>query len=232
VSCAIVELRRYTLHPGARETLIALFDREFVETQEAVGMQVLGQFRDLDDPDVFVFLRGFRDMPARGEALNAFYGGPVWERHGEAAGATMIDSTNVLLLHPFDPPSGLALDGRRRPSPGATAIPAGVVAVTICFPGAAAGAFPTFFESELKPALLDAGADILASFATEHSPNNFPRLPIRENEEVFVWLARFEDEADHARHTAQFDLPGALDGWTASVPETWRLTPTARSLLP
>ena len=41
---AIVELRQYTLHPQQREVLIDLFDREFVETQEAQGMRVLGQF--------------------------------------------------------------------------------------------------------------------------------------------------------------------------------------------
>src|SRR6185436_19195944 len=46
----VVELRQYTLHPGMRDVLIDLFDREFVETQEALGMTVLGQFRDLDDP--------------------------------------------------------------------------------------------------------------------------------------------------------------------------------------
>ncbi|WP_406513549.1 hypothetical protein [Streptomyces sp. NBC_00161] len=34
----IVELRQYTLHPGARDTLIALFEREFVAGQEAAGM--------------------------------------------------------------------------------------------------------------------------------------------------------------------------------------------------
>ena len=33
--CGVVELRRYDLRPGARETLIELFEREFVETQEA-----------------------------------------------------------------------------------------------------------------------------------------------------------------------------------------------------
>ena len=33
----IVELRQYTLHPGQRDTLIDLFDREFVESQEAPG---------------------------------------------------------------------------------------------------------------------------------------------------------------------------------------------------
>ena len=61
----VVELRRYTLHPGTRDTLIELFDREFVETQEVLGMQVLGTFRDLDDPDQFVWLRGFESMAVR-----------------------------------------------------------------------------------------------------------------------------------------------------------------------
>jgi hypothetical protein len=46
--CPIVELRQYTLHQGQREVLIELFDREFVESQEALGMDVIGQFRDLD----------------------------------------------------------------------------------------------------------------------------------------------------------------------------------------
>ena len=42
---SLVELRRYTLHPGQRDTLIDLFDREFVESQETQGLLVLGQFR-------------------------------------------------------------------------------------------------------------------------------------------------------------------------------------------
>ncbi len=63
--CPIVELRQYTLHPGRRDALIDLFDREFVESQEALGMKIIGQFRDLDNPNRFVWLRGFRDMPSR-----------------------------------------------------------------------------------------------------------------------------------------------------------------------
>ena len=43
---SLVELRQYTLHPQQRDVLIDLFDSEFVETQEAHGMRVLGQFRD------------------------------------------------------------------------------------------------------------------------------------------------------------------------------------------
>jgi hypothetical protein len=35
-------------------------------------MRIIGQFRDLDHPDRFVWLRGFADMEARTQALGAF----------------------------------------------------------------------------------------------------------------------------------------------------------------
>ncbi|TJX33985.1 MAG: NIPSNAP family protein, partial [Mesorhizobium sp.] len=74
----IVELRQYTLKPGRRETLIEIFDTEFIESQEYAGMTIIGQFRDLDRPDMFVWMRGFDSMDARKDALGAFYDGPVW----------------------------------------------------------------------------------------------------------------------------------------------------------
>ncbi len=52
-----MELRQYTLHPGRRDELIALFEREVVENQEAAGIDLIGQFVDLDDPARFVLLR-------------------------------------------------------------------------------------------------------------------------------------------------------------------------------
>ena len=55
----VVELRQYLLHHDRRDELIDLFDRELVETQEDAGMSVIGQFRDPDRPDYFVWLRGF-----------------------------------------------------------------------------------------------------------------------------------------------------------------------------
>ncbi len=61
--CPVIELRQYTLQPGQRDVLIDLFDREFVETQEAIGMRLVGQFRDVERPDRFVWIRGFPDMP-------------------------------------------------------------------------------------------------------------------------------------------------------------------------
>ncbi|MER7581943.1 NIPSNAP family protein [Kitasatospora sp. NPDC097691] len=164
----IVELRQYTLHPGAREALIELFEREFVTGQQAVGITVGGRFRDLDDPDRFVWLRAFPSMPERRRALEAFYGGPVWRAHRDAANATMVDSDDVLLLR----------------GPGFTPAPGTrEVLATVCRP-ADADAFDTYAAGNLSPAH--------ALHRTEHAENDFPRLPVRTGEDVRIWFGPAE----------------------------------------
>jgi hypothetical protein len=235
--CAVLELRRYALRPGARDTLIELFDREFVETQEELGMQLLGQFRDLDNPDSFVWLRGFADMKARKRGLEAFYGGHVWRANAAVANATMIDSDNVLLLRPL---RGLELEPLTRAPAGSTAIPPGLFVITI-YPlmGSVADAFADFFLRELQPAFAEAEISVLATYATEHSENTFPALPVREGEDVFVWMTMFANEEDHARHMLELEqstlwrdrTSQALEARLAGSAEVLRLRPTARSLI-
>ncbi|HET6907441.1 MAG TPA: NIPSNAP family protein [Rhodanobacteraceae bacterium] len=235
----IVELRQYTLHPGARETLIELFDREFVETQEACGMKVIGQFRDLDDPDRFVWLRGFPDMPARARALAAFYGGPVWKAHRNAANATMIDSDNVLLLRPVAPDAGFDLADATRAPVGRREISEELVVATLyVFDAPVDREFLDFFAREIEPVLVASGAPPRAQFVTEYAANNFPALPVREGEHVFAWFAGFADHAAYARHLAALTaspewrvLVPALRRQLLAPPQTLRLAPTARSLL-
>src|SRR5438552_14959812 len=160
--CPIVELRQYTLHPGQRDVLIDLFDRIFVESQEALGMKVIGQFRDLDNPNRCVWLRGFQDMPSRAQALKAFYGGPVWKAHREAANATMIDSGNVLLLHPANPTSGFSPESKTRPSAGSNEARSELIVATIYyFDVPVDAAFIQFFEKTVKPAVIGSGATVL-----------------------------------------------------------------------
>jgi quinol monooxygenase YgiN len=237
--CSIVELRQYTLHPGKRDILIDLFDREFVESQEVLGIRVMGQFRDLDDPNRFVWLRGFYEMPARAQALKAFYGGPVWKAHRETANATMVDSDNVLLLRPARPESGFLL-GSHRPPPDANEVPKGLVVATIYYLDALTGDdFVDFFERALKPVLVDAGASILAYFVTEKSANTFPALPVREGEHVFIWFSRFRDQAAYEDYTAALSHSRRWSGEVSQDltvrlkgrPEVLKLSPTARSLL-
>lgn len=227
----VLELRQYTLRPGRRDELIDLFDRELVESQDAVGAQVLGQFRDRDDEDRFVWLRGFADMDTRGAALPAFYGGPVWREHREAANATMVDSDDVLLLRPV---KGLDLSGVTRGGPTT------LVTVTIYhLPPQGEDAFVDFFQSDVEPLLAATGAPPKAVLRTLRAENNFPALPIREDANVVAWIASFEGEEELSEHVRQL---GRENRWThdtlpvltkqlARPPEQLQLTPTDRSLL-
>ena len=235
----IVELRQYTLHPGKRDELIELFDREFVETQEAVGMQIIGQFYNLDDPNQFVWLRGFNDMAAREQSLNAFYSGPVWKTHREAANATMIDSDNVLLLRLVHPNSGFSFNGHRPPL-GSHAKQAGFLTANIYYFSRPVDAdFIHYFENTMHPALMEANGFVLAYFVTEDSLNTFPRLPVREGEHVFVWFAGFQDQAAYESHLSQLtksnlwsqDISKFLKRRLIRKPEILRLSPTPRSRL-
>jgi NIPSNAP len=235
-ACSIVELRQYALHPGKRDALIELFDREFVEPQEAVGMTVMGQFRDLDDADRFVWLRGFDDMVARPAALGAFYGGPVWQAHRDAANATMIDSDNVHLLRPAWPGSGVSMQKFRRASPGALATPSGLLDASIFYLHQSADdELLTLCRQSISPLLARGGARVLGWYVTESAPNNFARLPVREGEHVLVGLAMFDNLSafDAFVHSGVWsrDAQPLLERWLARPTETRRLVPTARSAI-
>jgi hypothetical protein len=239
VWCPIVELRQYTLHPGQRDVLIDLFDGAFVETQEDCGIVVLGQFRDIDRVDRFVWLRGFSDMANRADALGAFYGGPAWKAHSHKANATMIDSDDVLLLRPVSrdvvlPPSAL------RPPVGATEPPPSIVLGTVYFRDSPFdAAFADLFERTVRPVLVETGATPLILLQTEYAENTFPALPVREGAHAFVWFARFADRTHLDEHVSRLDRSEAwhsdarpiLSAEGVGEPLRLRLAPTARSLL-
>ncbi len=215
--CPIVELRQYRLHPGARDTLIRIFEEHFVESQERCGMRIIGQFRDLGDPDRFVWLRGFADMEIRTRALEAFYGGPIWKEHAAAANATMIDHTDVLLLKPVTGTAGFWFDPRLRPEWESPTIAGGVVVATIDHLGGPP-------SPDTAPAPDDtSGADVLARLVTEPARNGYPRLPVREDANVHVTFRSYLDAS--AARVSPIPSPGAHRR------ELLRLEPTPRSFL-
>lgn len=237
--CPVLELRQYTLHPGKREVLIELFDREFVESQESVGMRIVGQFRDADAPERFVWLRGFEDMGSREAGLKAFYGGPIWKAHREQANATMVDSSDVLLLRPVDARSGFP-PRSGRPPVGATALPSSLVVATLYFRDAPVDAgFLRFFERQVRPLLTELDAEPVALFQSEYAENTFPALPVRTGEHVLVSFSVFASRAHHHVHLERLArskdwneqvLPELRKHLKAS-PRQLKLEPTARSWL-
>ncbi|MBV8741887.1 MAG: NIPSNAP family protein [Sinobacteraceae bacterium] len=229
----VIELRQYTLHQGRRDTLIGMFEEHFIEPQNVLGAHIVGTFRDLDDPDRFVWIRGFADMQVRQRSLEAFYGGPVWQAHRQAANLTMLDSDNVLMLRPVSPAQGFAAAGNTAQDSHH------IIGARIHYLGPAdAPQFASYFNQVLLPRFAAMGVRPLAQLISHEAANNF-RLPIREHETVFVWLARWTslaEEEDWARRWS------AVSGWRDEAPESLlpafmrkperlRLAPTALSAL-
>jgi quinol monooxygenase YgiN len=212
----ILELRQYSLRPGRRDELIELFEREFVESQEELGARIVGTFRDLGDPDRFVWIREFADMAARRAALAGFYGGPVWRAHRSAANATMIDSDDVLMLEPVGP--GLPDASRAAVGSGSSG-PSRVLVVV----RSGEGLEPSVAEAErllgVRPVVACSAPYV----------NDFPALPVRD-EQVVVWFASFADAA--ALQAAREPLH-AEPAWRAGTQaiQLLELEPTPRSAL-
>jgi quinol monooxygenase YgiN len=220
----IFELRQYTLKGGARATFTRLFAHEFVTTQNAVGSHVRAVFRDLDDADRFVWIRGFADMEARKAALESFYFGPTWKAHRTEANAMIVDSDNVLLLRPTTGVIAPAILGGKS-----------LIRVTIYrLRDVDPAAFAAFFATRMQPLIEAAGAHVVATMATEPATNTFPRLPVREHDPVFLWIGRLPDEAAERAFTRKWT---ATSGWRDGIadallpalmqkPEILRLLPS------
>lgn len=227
----IIELRQYTLHPGRRDELIAIFDSHLIDGQEALGMRIIGQFRDIDAPQRFVWLRGFSDMATRAESLRAFYGGPVWQQHRIAANDTMVDSSDVLLLRPSHLGSGFQLTECQRPPLGEATGAGLVVASIYSLTDTLADEARQEFEREITQAITTAGGSPLAYLVTEPARNTFPALPVRENETVLVWFAGFPHREDLAAFSDDSAVRRFLGLGNLQSLQVLRLAATSRSIL-
>ena len=231
----VFELRQYTLYGGRRDALIALFEKNFIESQEEVNANIIGTFRDLDDPDRFVWIRGFRDLQTRGQALDSFYGSsPAWLAHKQEANVTMVDSDNVLLLRPASSSPQFGNSATMAPSGDA------IYGVTIYYLGGVDEAqFKEFFDSTILPHLHALGVQPVAVLTTDEVPNNYPRLPIRDKDRVFLWMGRFPSEQAYESFASQMrqwsgwrdKAPEAVLPAVMRKPEQLRLKPTKRSPL-
>jgi hypothetical protein len=236
VTPTVLELRQYKIFAGKRDEMIAVFDGKLIEGQEEVGMHLLGQFRDLDDPNRFTWMREFPNMDARGKALTDFYTGPVWKAHRGEANPLLEDNDNVLLLKPATAELALSV-------PAATAgtkagdqpAAAGTIVVTIYYLWKdPSEGFTRFFAEKLKPELIAAGVPVLGGYVTETTPNNFPALPVRQHEKVFVWITRTQDAAGYDEMRRKLDgsaIGRELKEYQERAAQVLRLAPTVRSLL-
>lgn len=219
-----VELRQYAMRPGRRDELITLFEREFVETQAAAGIHLIGLFKDIDRPDRFVWLRGYPELSKRKPALEAFYNSDHWFAHRAATNATLISSDDVLLLRPLTPGWAPETDPVSRVRD--RVIVAGVHRLE-----GPDDPLVEAFERTSAAALSGAGLTLEAVMITDPSPNGFPRHPVRQDEWVLVWLSHQLDLASADTALARARADPQLKALFAREMQILRLSPTARSPL-
>jgi hypothetical protein len=235
----VLELRQYRIFAGKREQMIAVFDGKLIEGQEDVGMRLLGQFRDRDDPNRFTWMREFPNMDVRAKALTEFYTGAVWKAHRGEANPLLDDNDNVLLLRPAAAELALTVPPTSARPTLDSPTPAGLIVVTIYYLWKdPAEGFTNFFRERLAPELASQDLPVLGAYVTETTPNNFPRLPVRQHEKVFVWFTRAPDVSAYDKARANLNvrlgsssLGAELAAYQERQAQVLRLAPTSRSLL-
>jgi hypothetical protein len=224
----VIELRNYLLKEGVTGDFIRFFEEQFLFSQREEGMPTLGQFAVVGEPDRFVWIRAFESMETRRRGLSGFYGGPAWKTHGPTANGMMLEFHNVHLLRPLAPiadlTGGLSLEDRASEPAGVLPAHTGLVAVDFyrSQPGGL-DRLIELFERRLRPALVEQGGQILGHFVAELAPNDYPGLPVHQDENLLVVLSGYQDREHHA--SLQTPTLPAMDL------KTMLLRPTARSVI-
>jgi hypothetical protein len=210
---AIVEVRNYLMQPGRTREFIRFFEENFLFAQRDHGMRVVGQFEVVGEPDRFVWIRLFDDMESRLRGLTGFYGSPYWQARRATVNELIVDSDHAHLLRSVGPvdslAGGLSLEDRAAEPPGVVPEDGGLVAVD--FYHAAPGGLDRLLEAF-------EGAQVLGRFVSEMAPNDYPRLPAIQEENLFVVISACR-EGEAARGVAGAEV------------ERMVLRPTARSLI-
>lgn len=82
----LVEIRRYEIKPGRRNEFVEWFENEVIPAMESIGMNILGVFVGVEDPNAFFYLRGFESETERARLSQTFYESELWlERLKERA---------------------------------------------------------------------------------------------------------------------------------------------------
>ncbi len=239
MSLNVFEIRNYLLQPRMLEHFIDYFEANFITTQTAVNMHVLGQFHLIGEPDHYVWIRGFSDMQTRHNGLDSFYGGPVWKQHRTTTNSMIIDSDNVHLLRPLDANLDLTCGQTSETVAAALADSSispetGMVAIDFyqALPGQRDDLVATF-QTELMPIYHSEAIDLRGCFVAEMSENTYPRLPALQDENELVVITVYESEEQGRAIRSQLapTVTQIFGSYLSTPPESLLLSPTLRSPL-
>jgi hypothetical protein len=93
----IVEVRSYRTKPGRRAEFIRFFEERAMPAQRAHGIGVLGPLLDVENPDRFMWMRGFPSTRERDRMKEAFYGSDLWTGELEGIAMPLLDGYDFTL---------------------------------------------------------------------------------------------------------------------------------------
>jgi NIPSNAP protein len=230
----VIEFRRYTVKEAQRQEFAQYFDTYFPEAFQQLGAMAFGEFTERDNPEGFTWIRGFQDIESRATINSAFYYGPVWKEHAMRMNDRMIDSDNVLLLHPLSPEHELtilpAVDPVHEKDGSKGIVAAQIFKIDKTHVDEFVQQAEPIFDSYRNAGIREAGILI-----TLDVKNNFPQLPFREDGPYLVWIGILKDN-DMLQLQFQPLVKNSLQALTTkhflkSEPELIILEPTSRSRL-
>ncbi|HEX8891058.1 MAG TPA: NIPSNAP family protein [Pyrinomonadaceae bacterium] len=189
----VLELRNYVLKPGQRDKFISYFETNFIDSQNELGGYILGQFRVKDADDNFFWMRGFNDMASRSRYLPEFYRGPFWKQRRDHVNEMIINNDNVHLLKPLSlsedaPDTAINSNefGKKK----------GLVVIDYYIANTRLKELIEFFKSKYLP-FLKSNDISPTSWVSELAENDFPGLPVFQDQNLLVTITPFKDEAEY-----------------------------------
>jgi hypothetical protein len=222
--------------PLGRDSFIDNFEAHYLEEIERFGAIVMGQFRVINDPDRFVWFRGYPDLAAREPSLRAFYDGEVWKRHGSISVALFLRPLTVRVLRPLDGAdlmAGMTLAGTLQAfASGNCSVETGVVAVDIF------RAVESHWRDELAdflraslPGNENDGTELRGLMVAEERTDAWPEEVIRDPKEVVVVTAHRHQAAAELHAEIVAKLAREIGRDLSGPPASMALLPTMRSPL-
>lgn len=189
----VLELRNYVTRPGQRDKFISYFETNFIDSQNAIGGYILGQFRVEDAVDNFFWMRGFNDMASRSRYLPEFYRGAFWKQRRNRANEMLINNDNVYLLKPLSPSEDQTDTAVNSNEFGKKK---GLVVIDYYVANTRLKELTEFFKSKYLPFLK--GHDVsTTAWVSELTENDFPGLPVFQDKNLLVTITPFKDEAEY-----------------------------------
>lgn len=197
----VLELRNYVTRPGQLDKFISYFETNFINSQNAMGGYILGQFREKDADDNFFWIRGFNDMASRSRYLPAFYRGEFWKQRRNHVNDMLINNDNAYLLKPLSLPEdqpGTAVNsnefGRKK----------GLVVIDYYVANTRLQELIEFFKSKYLP-FIKGNHISTTAWVSELAENDFPWLPVFQDKNLLVTITPFKDEAEYQSKLKQMN---------------------------